>query len=402
LRNKKEYAALHSYAIEYIDESMNTNRNPYWSKLLFIKSILHKYNWVFWIDADAYITNYSILLENLIDNNYDLIISQDEFAINSGVFLIKNSPESFHMLEQSYFLKEFENHRWTDNAAMIRCIAPATPLWDEENVDTTDFSKKLSERVSWHKNRYLKIKTKIIDQKLINSYHGFCIRNCVWSEGDFVSHSAGWSYLKSSQYPSLKDFLLVDRNRSSLQISHRNQFGKLFNHLGYSRRGAELGVFRGEFAKILRQEWKNELFLIDCWTHQSNNYVDYSNQQQSVQDSYYNFVCESFRDDNKVEIIKDFSENAVGKFPDGFFDWIYIDANHSYDAVLADLRMWYPKVRKGGMLAGHDFFDGILNNNTVFGVESAVRKFCSELDVNLMDTQEPKEFFPSWYFIKTK
>ena len=37
------------------------------------------------------------------------------------------------------------------------------------------------------------------------------------------------------------------------------------------------------------------------------------------------------------------------------FDYVYIDGDHSYDMVMLDLIMWYPLVKKGGILAGHDW-----------------------------------------------
>lgn len=42
-------------------------------------------------------------------------------------------------------------------------------------------------------------------------------------------------------------------------------------------------------------------------------------------------------------------------FPDGYFDFVFIDACHAYDSVKADILAWLPKVRKGGILAGHDY-----------------------------------------------
>jgi hypothetical protein len=49
-------------------------------------------------------------------------------------------------------------------------------------------------------------------------------------------------------------------------------------------------------------------------------------------------------------------------------DVVYIDADHSYESVLADINAWTPHVRRGGILCGHDFFEGFP------GVEKAVRE----------------------------
>lgn len=55
-----------------------------------------------------------------------------------------------------------------------------------------------------------------------------------------------------------------------------------------------------------------------------------------------------------VTFVKDYSENAVSKIPD-HLDFIYIDGNHTYEAVKKDIELYYPKVKKGGVIGGHDF-----------------------------------------------
>jgi predicted O-methyltransferase YrrM len=57
---------------------------------------------------------------------------------------------------------------------------------------------------------------------------------------------------------------------------------------------------------------------------------------------------------NRAFIIKDFSSNAAKFFANGSLDFIFIDADHGYDAVLSDIKNWGPKIRKGGFIMGHD------------------------------------------------
>jgi hypothetical protein len=49
------------------------------------------------------------------------------------------------------------------------------------------------------------------------------------------------------------------------------------------------------------------------------------------------------------------SHEAAALFPDGHFDWAYIDASHFYDDVKRDLESFFPKLRKGGYFAGDDY-----------------------------------------------
>ena len=52
---------------------------------------------------------------------------------------------------------------------------------------------------------------------------------------------------------------------------------------------------------------------------------------------------------------KDFSHNVDDKFEDGTYDFVYIDADHSYESVKKDIELYLPKLKKGGIIGGHDY-----------------------------------------------
>ena len=62
-------------------------------------------------------------------------------------------------------------------------------------------------------------------------------------------------------------------------------------------------------------------------------------------------------------------------YDDAYFDFIYIDADHRYESTKADLTNWFPKLRKGGVIAGHDYVNKICRNGDTFGVIQAVSEF---------------------------
>tara|TARA_Y100000004_G_C8911674_1_gene411194 strand:- start:334 stop:915 length:582 start_codon:yes stop_codon:yes gene_type:complete len=60
---------------------------------------------------------------------------------------------------------------------------------------------------------------------------------------------------------------------------------------------------------------------------------------------------------NKIRLHQDFSYNMVDKFPDKYFDFIYIDANHTYEDVKKDILSYLPKTNT--LIGGHDYNPGV-------------------------------------------
>lgn len=119
---------------------------------------------------------------------------------------------------------------------------------------------------------------------------------------------------------------------------------------------AEVGVLRGKFAKhLLSINECEELHLIDPWKYFGKAvYEDHSDKTQEVWDKTHEFVVKKFSGDNRVKVHRTESVNGASLFPDGYFDLVYIDANHSYQSVKDDIKAWLPKIKKGGWIGGHD------------------------------------------------
>ncbi len=182
-----------------------------------------------------------------------------------------------------------------------------------------------------------------------------------------------------------------------MQITNRLDFGKLFTRLGYKGNGAEIGVQRGDFSAVIRESWMNgTIHLIDRWKY-DEDYKDVANISYREQLNNYLYVVTRFSENYDVKIYRMDSEEAATHFPDEYFDWIYIDADHSYEGCKRDLNAWYPKLKKGGMFCGHDFLDGVIPAG-VFGVKTAVEEFLKEKEAQLFVTREQE--WKSWYFIK--
>jgi hypothetical protein len=88
----------------------------------------------------------------------------------------------------------------------------------------------------------------------------------------------------------------------------------------------------------------------------------------------YDFVSKLFDKEIKDDLViidRNLSTDAVQNYEDETFDFIYIDACHLYESVLWDMENYFPKLKKGGILGGHDYFDC-----PAFGVIRAVDEFC--------------------------
>jgi hypothetical protein len=80
LPNKQRYCDLHGYTHLPLTSGFDASRPPAWSKIKFLREHLPRFDWLFWSDIDSLITNYSIRLQDLADDNYDLIITMEDQA----------------------------------------------------------------------------------------------------------------------------------------------------------------------------------------------------------------------------------------------------------------------------------------------------------------------------------
>lgn len=131
----------------------------------------------------------------------------------------------------------------------------------------------------------------------------------------------------------------------------RANLAEWFAGWGFTR-GAEIGTFAGEYAEMLCEVNPGlRLTCVDRWAPYAG-YVDYT-RVQTLDQAYSAasarlapYGCELLRMD---------SLEAAAAVPDGSLDFVYIDANHLLVPFIQDLEAWVPKVRSGGIVAGHDY-----------------------------------------------
>jgi hypothetical protein len=186
----------------------------------------------------------------------------------------------------------------------------------------------------------------------------------------------------------------LDRPES---LATRNETGYWLNWLGLSGEGVEVGVYRGDFSDQLLRTWDcARLTSIDPWREfPGDEYVDVCNLPQDKHEANHaSTVARLHRFGERSRVMRATSAEAVPSFADNSLDFVYLDAQHHYDAVREDLAMWHPKIRKGGVLAGHDYLDGTIESGD-YGVKRAVDEFVAERGYRLIVSREPK--WASWY-----
>jgi len=185
-----------------------------------------------------------------------------------------------------------------------------------------------------------------------------------------------------------------------MQIASRDDLPALLNRLDLIGFGAEVGVYDGAFSWYILREWKGaRLYSVDPWQFQSNVKLDLSNVNQKEHDEAYASCCATLTEyGQRSKILREFSVNAAAKFQDGFLDFVYIDARHDYRSVTADLNAWYPKVKVGGIIAGHDYKDSFIRKNLV-EVKRAADNFFFMKERVWVTTDDN---LPSFYVIKQK
>jgi hypothetical protein len=133
--------------------------------------------------------------------------------------------------------------------------------------------------------------------------------------------------------------------------------------------GAEVGVAFGDFTRlILDINRPEQLHLIDAW--ETERY------RRGLAKIKTDLAGEM--EMGKVFIHQGYSTDKLEEFDDGFFDWLYIDTNHSYETTARELEIGARKTRLGGRLLGHDFCTGNPVKPVLYGVIQACNEFCVE------------------------
>lgn len=147
-----------------------------------------------------------------------------------------------------------------------------------------------------------------------------------------------------------------------LKKGGRNRLAEYLGEEGFNK-GVEIGVQWGKFSEKLCKANPNiELYSIDPW---------HSRRLKARMDEKFNESTQRLAPYNAT-VIRKFSMDALADFKNNSLDFVYIDGNHSFDYVCPDIIYWSHKVRKGGVVACHDYFHH-RNGGIVHAVDAYTR-----------------------------
>ena len=196
---------------------------------------------------------------------------------------------------------------------------------------------------------------------------------------------------------TLTENIIVDVNSDLKHRIFPRPFERLSNLKdGKGLVGVEIGVCGGEHALSLLKTLKiDKLFLIDPYemyeTYVNGEGKNYGTTQLPLSDTYIQALNLLKPFEECVRWIKKLSDDAVKEIHEPL-DFVYVDGNHDYDFVKNDIENYYPLLKKGGVMGGHDFYNGFAKTHN--GVINAVTQFSVSNNIQLFVEQ------PDWWFYK--
>ena len=170
----------------------------------------------------------------------------------------------------------------------------------------------------------------------------------------------------------------------------RDEVPAWLNKIGLVGAGVEVGVQLGTYSAQILRAWEGRiLFSVDPWTFdESGGYNDVANVAQTRQDEFASIAKRSLAPfGRRSMIIRTTSLRAATFFAPAALDFVYLDARHDSPWIDDDLAAWWPRIRPGGLLMGHDYLDGDLEAGR-FRVKSAVDEFAARRHLPVAQTHE--------------
>jgi predicted O-methyltransferase YrrM len=149
--------------------------------------------------------------------------------------------------------------------------------------------------------------------------------------------------------------------------------------------GAEIGVLDGGTSMYLLAAFP-KLQLVSVDPYKIYNEYDTERLAQAEQTAIQRLTPFG---DRSIRV-KESSVDAAKMVPAGRLDFVFIDADHSYEAVKEDMAAWYPALRPGGLFSGHDYrWAGVQQAVDEFASANNLKGYCSPKESDIWYLQKP-------------
>ena len=150
-----------------------------------------------------------------------------------------------------------------------------------------------------------------------------------------------------------------------------------FGSIDAPLKAAEIGISLGVFTAYILEEMQN-LQLVAIDRYDLPHRTPYSDPIATRSVSGHMACMKKAKEStafagSRVEVVRSDHVDVARKYKDGYFDWVFLDGDHGYEATLEAIDVWLPKVRKGGLLMGHDI-DSEFGKKWNWGVRQAVEE----------------------------
>ena len=167
------------------------------------------------------------------------------------------------------------------------------------------------------------------------------------------------------------------KNHNEIQgwFNYQQTFNFLLSKVPDGGKFVECGAWLGKSSSFLCDSSKGRvnIFIVDTWKGSPNELS--STHQLATETDIYQIFLDNMGDRKFTPLRMDSCE-AAAKFEDNSLDVVYIDMTHTYEAVKRDIECWFPKVKNGGYISGHDYapygWDGV--------VRAVDEKFSGQID----------------------
>ena len=174
-RSFRRYARAQGYELELHTDLADATRPASWSRVPLLRRLAHSYDVLVWLDADLVIVDCSTdIASELEDGRFLYMVehrTKEGHVPNAGVLLLRGCVDTIAFLDEVYAQKDLIDHRWWENAAILRLLG-----YDLDPVRLERPTALLAERTKFISRRWNSIPDDPAPEPHIRHYPGYSLK----------------------------------------------------------------------------------------------------------------------------------------------------------------------------------------------------------------------------------